>query len=302
MKGIRIISAPSILGLKPNGVEHLAEKFLGCGLAAKVGALTDVLEIPTLNHLYSGMRDPQTLCLNLQAIHDFSLGLNNVVATTIESGEFPLVLGGDCSILLGIMPALKSKGNYGLVFIDAHADFYQPEKSETGEVADMDLALVTGRGPEILTNIKGRKPYVQDTNVVHIGQRDWEQTKEYGSQDIRETTIHCLGLDLIRKGGINIILGKALTHINAMPIDGFWIHFDTDVLDDAINPAVDYRLPGGLAFDEVQLILTALLATGKAAGVTVTIYNPSLDSDRSIAENITDCLGKAFVKGFGAKF
>ncbi|CAN5501775.1 hypothetical protein BH23BAC1_BH23BAC1_25200 [soil metagenome] len=65
-------------------------------------------------------------------------------------------MGGDCSIHIGIMSALKEKGNYGLIFLDTHADFYAPEQSITGEVADMDLAIVTGRGPEILNNINNQ--------------------------------------------------------------------------------------------------------------------------------------------------
>jgi hypothetical protein len=57
-------------------------------------------------------------------------------------------------------------GRYGLFFINGHADFYQPEVSLTGEVADMDLAIVSGRGPDVLTNIEGLKPLVRDQDVV----------------------------------------------------------------------------------------------------------------------------------------
>jgi arginase family enzyme len=32
------------------------------------------------------------------------------------------------------MPALKAKGNYGLIFLDAHADFYQPENPLPGKL------------------------------------------------------------------------------------------------------------------------------------------------------------------------
>lgn len=67
------------------------------------------------------------------------------------------MLGGDCSILLGNLLALRHRGRYGLFFIDGHADFYQPEASLTGEVADMDLAIASGRGPDVLTNIDGLK-------------------------------------------------------------------------------------------------------------------------------------------------
>lgn len=192
------------------------------------------------------------------------------------------------------MPALKSKGNYGLIFIDAHADFYEPEKSTTGEVADMDLAIVTGRGPELLTNIDGLKPYVRDELVIHIAQRDWDETKKFGSQDIRETNIKCFSLDEIEKNGVKKTTDEILDHIATLNTDGYWIHFDTDVLNDAINPAVDYRIPGGLQFEEAEYFVNNFLQKVNIIGMSVTIYNASLDKTGSIATKITDSLARMF--------
>ena len=224
-------------------------------------------------------------------IHEFSLSLKKVITDT---HHFALVLGGDCSILLGIMPALKSKGNYGLIFIDAHADFYEPEKSTTGEVADMDLAIVTGRGPEILTNIDGLKPYVRDEHVIHLAQRDWEETKKFDSQDIRDTNITCFSMDEIEKKGVKNTTAEILDHIAARKTDGYWIHFDTDVLNDDINPAVDYRIPGGLQFEEAEHFVSNFLQKVNIIGMSVTIYNASLDKTGSIAAKITASLGRMF--------
>lgn len=290
-KHIQIISAPSILGLQSSGVELLAEKFLENNLSEKIRSSVPIVYVPTLNAQRSNQRDPVTNCLNPVMIHEFSLTLKKVISAT---NYFALVLGGDCSILLGIMPALKSKGTYGLIFIDAHADFYEPEKSTTGEAADMDLAIVTGRGPEILTNIDGLKPYVRDEHVIHIAQRDWEETKKFGSQDIRETNIKCFPLDEIEKNGVKKTTGEILDHIATLNIDGYWIHFDTDVLNDAINPAVDYRIPGGLQFEEAAYFVNNFLQKVNIMGMSVTIYNASLDKTGSIAAKITDSLGRMF--------
>jgi arginase len=188
--------------LRANGVERLGESLLASGLAEKLKYSQPVIHVPTLNHLYNKKRDKETNCLNPETIKDFSLLLSKVIGDTIDKNRFAFVLGGDCSILVGIMPVLKAKGKYGIVFIDAHADFYEAGKSETGEVADMDLAIITGRGPEMLTNINNLRPYVNDENVIHIGQRDWEETKKFGSQDIRDTSIKCISFDDIQKGGI----------------------------------------------------------------------------------------------------
>lgn len=288
---IEIISAPSILGLQSNGVELLAEKFLENGLAEKINSHQPIISVPTLNTQRSNQRDPITKCLNPVMIHEFSLSLKKVIT---ETSHFALVLGGDCSILLGIMPALRSKGNYGLIFIDAHADFYEPEKSTTGEVADMDLAIVTGRGPEILTNIDGLKPYVRDEHVIHIAQRDWEETKKFGSQDIRETNIKCFSLEEIKKDGAEKTTYEILNHMATLKTDGYWIHFDTDVLNDAINHAVDYRIPGGLQFEEAEYFVSNFLQKVNITGMSITIYNASLDKTGSIAAKITDSLGRMF--------
>lgn len=291
---IEIISAPSILGLRSSGVEQLGESLLASGLAERLKYTQPIIHVPTLNHLYNKKRDQETNCVNPVAIRDFSLLLSNAIGDTIDKSRFVFVLGGDCSILLGVMPALKAKGKYGLIFIDAHADFYEPERSETGEVADMDLAIVTGRGPEILTNINNLRPYVNDENVIHIGQRDWKETKKFGSQDIRVTNIKCISFADIQKNGIEKVTTQVLQHIGQKEADGFWIHFDTDVLSDEINPAVDYRIPGGLFFDQTEYLLRNLLLTGRMAGISVTIFNPNLDKDGSISKNITESLGRSF--------
>ena len=291
---IQIITIPSVLGLQSTGVTLLAESLLQCGLAEKLSTAYDVIAIPTLNHLQSGKRDPSTLCLNATAIREFSLSFMPAVHDVADKGRFALALGGDCSILLGIMPTLKQRGEHGLLFIDAHADFYEPEKSSTGEVADMDLALVTGRGPKLLTNINNLCPYVTDENVIHIGQRDWEETKQFGSQDIKETAISCFDLEMIRQKGMKAVNEKILEKIESMAAKSFWINFDTDVLDDKLNPTVDYRLPGGLSFEEARQLLRTVLSTGKAIGMSITIFNPEKDSDGSIAHQITYCVAGSF--------
>ena len=72
----------------------------------------------------------------------------------------------------------------------ASKDFHQPEASPAGEVADMELAIVSGRGPDVLTNIGGLKPLVRDEDIVLFGCRDEEQAKIYGSQSVHETNMH----------------------------------------------------------------------------------------------------------------
>ena len=218
------------------------------------------------------------------------LGALWFLSDVLRQGKFPLVLGGDCSNIIGIMLALRRAGRFGLVFIDGHADFYQPEAEPSGEVASMDLAIVSGRGPTVLTDIEGLKPLVRDADIVAFGFRDAEQQREYGSQDIRETAIHVFEFSEVRELGAAIAAEQAVGILRRSGVNGFWIHLDVDVLDDAIMPAVDYRLPGGMSWDELSATLQVLIPTRQAVGLNVGIFNPVLDEDGAIARGLVSCL------------
>jgi arginase len=284
-----IIDAPSILGLRPTGVEHLPEAFKAAGLMSELRAEYGGRISPLS---YSSERDKSTLLLNPDSIRTFSLQLADAVAFVLRKNRFPLVLGGDCSILIGNLLALRRLGTYGLFFIDGHADFYQPQASPTGEVADMDLAIVSGRGPNVLTNIDGLKPLVRDQDIIVFGYRDAEQAASYRSQDVSDTNMHVFDLPYVRKiGTISAAASQAIETLVNDELDGFWIHLDADVLDDSIMPAVDYRLGGGgLSFSELSELLKTIIASGRAVGMDITIFNPRLDLDGSITRRFVSSL------------
>jgi arginase len=285
-----IIEAPSILGLRPTGVQHLPEALKAAGLMSELRAEYGGRVSPLS---YSSERDKLTLLLNPDSIRAFSLQLADTVAFVLNKRRFPLVLGGDCSILIGNLLALRRLGRYGLFFIDGHADFYQPEASPTGEVADMDLAIVSGRGPNVLTNIDGLKPLVRDQDIVVFGYRDAEQAASYGSQDVCDTNMHVFDLPSVRKfGTIAAATSQAVDILaNNELLDGFWIHLDVDALDDSIMPAVDYRLGGGgLSFSELSELLRILVGSDRAVGMDITIFNPLLDFDGSITHRFLSSL------------
>lgn len=282
-----ILEAPSILGLKPTGVEHLPETLLDNGLAERTRARRAGRVEPDAP--YSAWRDPQTQTLNARGIANYSLKLAEAVGSLLDSEEFPVVLGGDCSILLGPALAMRRRGRYGLLFIDGHADFYQPELDPNGEAASMELALVTGRGPSLLTNLDGRSPLVRDEDVVVFGFRDMAEQAQHGSLPL-PPGLRAYDLETIRRRGIASVAQEAVGHVARPELAGFWIHVDADCLDDAIMPAVDYRLPDGLSALELETVLRTALATGRAVGIEVTIYNPALDSGGAAGRVLTNIL------------
>ena len=70
---------------------------------------------------------------------------------------------------------------------------------------------------------------------------------------------------------------------------------DADCLDDAIMPAVDFRVPGGLSPEELATVLRSALASGRAVGIEIAIYNPLLDQDGNAGRRLTDLLKEVLV-------
>jgi arginase len=284
-----IIEAPSTLGLATDGVEGLPGKLLGFGLAERISARrVGRLRVPQKNLTH----DHDTRTLNARAIAAWSPQLADAVGAVLDAREFPVVLGGDCTIVLGSMLALKRRGRYGLLFIDGNADFFQPEAEPNGEAASMDLAFVTGYGPALLTNIEGRSPLVRPEDAVAFAFRDHDDQVKFGSQPL-PPELRAYDLDAVRGMGVESAARAAVAHLMRADLDGFFIHLDADCLDDAIMPAVDFRVPGGLSWGELETALRIVLASGKAVGLEVAIYNPRLDEDGSAGRGLADVLARA---------
>lgn len=283
-----VLEAPSTLGVATDGVGLLAGRLLELGLAERVHARhAGRLSVPPKEPA----PDPETGILNARAIAAWSPKLADAVEAMLDSGAFPVVLGGDCTILLGTMLALRRRGRYGLLFIDGNADFFQPAAEPNGEGASMDLAWVTGHGPALLTDIEGRMPLVRPEDAAAFAFRDHDDQREYGSQPLPQA-LKVLDLPALRAMGVEKAANEAVDHLTRAELDGFFIHLDADCLDDAIMPAVDFRMPDGLSWDELAAALRIALESGKAVGLEITIYNPRLDTDGNAGRGLADLLAR----------
>src|SRR5918992_1146071 len=140
MKPIAVIDAPSDLGLRRTGVQGLPDALRDAGLMKALDGASYVgrLDVPPFVPRLQGTTD----VANAVAIADFARRLAERVGAELDRGHWPLVLGGDCSILLGSALALRRRGRFGLFFLDRHAHFYSPQSEPNGELASMELAVV----------------------------------------------------------------------------------------------------------------------------------------------------------------
>jgi arginase len=234
---------------------------------------------------FQEIRNPNTGISNLDRWIDLSNSLSEKLEEILKRGSFPLILGGDCSLLVGIFSAFaKREENIGLIFLDGHADFHYPHTSPTGDPADMELAVLTGRGNEKIVNIAGKSPLLKENDVVVFGIRAYDQ--------IADSDIPVYDSKRMKARGINNAVVDGLKDFSRRNLP-LWLNFDVDVLDPEFIPVM-FPEPGGLTFEEAQEFLNCVRASGQIIGMSITCYHPILDKDGSAGVQLVNLIASVF--------
>jgi len=296
---MQVIAAPSNLGLSPARPNHepgtwrAPAALVAAGLLRAIGDCT-FKELP--RPTYSPEVQPGTRLRNGHAMRLFNLALADLVREAYRQGDFALVIGGDCSVLLGALAGARSAGPLSLIHVDGHSDFrhpgnYDPEQS-LGAVAGMDLALATGRGESLATEWPGIPgPLVADSQVVQLGERE-SRDEYFAWPDVNHTAINRIDVFEALTIGPAAVIKRISETLNQVPDQGFWIHLDVDVLDQAVMPAVDSPGSPGIAPDDLVKILTPFVADHRCRGMTVTVFDPDLDPDGRFAAIIVGLMAQ----------
>lgn len=293
-----VIAAPSNLGLRPlrpghePGAWRAPAALFAAGLLDAVGATEPIV---MARPPWKPDADPGTRLRNGLAMRAFNLALADHVAAAAARDAFALVVGGDCSILLGALAGARRHGPLSLVHVDGHSDFRHPgnydPQATLGAVAGMDLALATGRGEALMTDWPGvPPPLVHDRHVVQIGEREGRDP-DFVWPDVNDTAIECIDVFVANDIGPQAVLARTRRTLDAAPRQRFWVHLDVDVLDAAVMPAVDSPGSPGIAPDDLVAILSGLVPDPRCAGMTVTVFDPDLDPDGRHAHTLVDLLG-----------
>ncbi|MCX5400935.1 arginase family protein [Streptomyces sp. NBC_00102] len=295
MRNIVVVDAPSNLGLRPPspgtvpGCYKLAGALREQGIVRRLGALEGGVVVPPRYDLGTWREGDGVF--NAAALARYTRTLADRVEQHVRAGEFPVVLGGDCSIQLGASLALRRIGRYGLAALDGSADFRHPGNSDRiGAAGGEELALATGRGQDDLTDLEGLRPYLREEDLRLFGMRD-------GDTDRAELTalkIPHLTVGEIREWGPAEVARGVVASLETPALDGFWVHLDADVLDPSVMPAVDSPDDGGLLPDELAPLLRALIGSPRCVGLNVTIYDPDLDPAGTAGALLTDLVVGAF--------
>lgn len=275
------------------GVERMPAALRAAGLVQRLSA-RDVGDLAV--SITDSRRDSTTGIIGFQSVCTASAEIRAGVGRLLRRAERPLVVGGCCTLLIGVFAALRDHvGQVGLAFVDGHLDFYDGRSSPTGEAADMDLAILVGYGPLGLVDLVVSRPLVDPKNVAVIGYRDAETAAAHGSLDpaVVTPTMKFYDSKTVRRRGAASV-GNEVERGFAMGVGRFWLHLDFDVLDGKVMPAVDYPQPDGLEWDELRQLVGPLSKSTGLVGADITIYNPTRDKDGESARRIVEFLGDLF--------
>ena len=294
---MQLITAPSNLGLSPPhpghepGTWRAPSALMAAGLLEAIGAHASQ-ELPRPR--YSPEAQPGTRLRNGHAMRAFNIALAKRVGEACRQGEFALVIGGDCSILLGALAGARQAGPVSLLHIDGHSDFRHPGNYDAqlslGAVAGMDLALATGRGESLATQWPGVVgPLVADVDVVQLGERE-NRDADFAWPDINDTAINRIDVFEALRLGPAAVIQRIRETLGRTPEQGLWIHLDVDVLDQSVMPAVDCPGSPGIPAADLSRIMAPFVADPRCRGMTVTVFDPDLDPDGRYAAVIVDLL------------
>jgi arginase len=277
---VDLITVPFNSSGRATGVARMPAALLDSGLAVALPAARVVpVDVPAADPRRgpSGLAAEPALTAMVDAVAER-------VLAAWAADRVPVVLGGDCPVLLGALIAAERRSYHaGLVFVDGHEDAWDPHRSPTGEAADSEIALALGWA-EAPAGLAPMLPCLSPSRLVQLGPRDAAELAQADQPSIADRVPVISGDRLAAPGGLEAGRRAAADLIGRQR--HWWLHVDLDVLSTAALAAVDYPQAGGLSWEQLETLTEDLLSVGGCGGLSVTIYNPELD-DGAAAGRIT---------------
>jgi arginase len=279
-ENIAIIGFPMDLGADRRGVDMGPSALRIAGLQGKLETLgykvEDIGDIKIEIMERQKIKNPKLKYLD--EIIKTSKKLAEKVEKVLDSGDFPLCIGGDHSMALGTISGIasfcnKRKLKLGVIWIDAHSDMNTYKTSPSGNIHGMPLASLMGVGSDELVNFLGFSPKIHPENCALIGIRSVDEAEKI---NIKKLKVPIYTMNDIDKLGIHRIIAKVLKQLREK-VDHIHISFDVDSLDPSVAPGVGTPVSGGLSFREAHLIMEIIAECGCMSSLEIAEVNPILD-------------------------
>lgn len=282
---IEIIGIPSSAGAYRAGIEQAPEAIRTAGLADALHNVgRDVIDRNDDPPICQSRYNPSELTIEyVESTVEYIGHTRERVARALAADHLPLVLGGDCSIEIGVVAANLDAGHrVGLIYFDGHADMNVPGSvpDGTGEFSEsldwMGVAHMLGIEGAIpaIANIGSHYPLLNSSDVAVVGFIP-EQASDFERKQIQTLGIRVVDWEAIADDPEGEIASLLNTWGN--DLDRLIVHFDVDVLNFLDMPIADTTASRdvGLTLDRAVRVLSVLAAEPRFSGLTITEVNPT---------------------------
>jgi arginase len=261
-------------------------------LGPRCGGLIEV-DVPTPSPLRSGSQG----LLNEQALVAATTQIRHEVTAVLTRQNFPLVYGGDCSALLGAVPALLGVAvEAGLLFLDGHEDATPLELSTSGEAANSEIAILMGlTGRELLPpQLRSAHGTLPPHQLAMLGPRDAAFRDPMEVPSVRDRVWLRDADDVAADPGGQV---AAASRQLSSTTSHWWLHVDLDVLSTSTFASCgapgEPALAGGLTWPQLTEAVRAAVRHPGCRGWSLGVYNPDLDRDAVDARAIVTLVAEA---------
>lgn len=228
---VTVLGVPSSAGAYCVGVERAPAALRQAGLVEALRACgADVVDAGDLTTRRWLPDRSSPFAQNIGDETDSMTELSAAAADVLAAGERLLVLGGSCTVALGLCAAMaRAKQRPRIIYVDRHLDLNTPHSTTEGSLSWMGMAhalALEGTAPELI-GPNSRAPLLQPSDLVYLGVDATRETTDWERKQAAE-----LGLAMVDQAALcNDPRAAANTARATLAPGPFVVHLDVDVLD-----------------------------------------------------------------------
>jgi arginase len=283
--GFSLLGVPSAAGTHGPGQERAPAALRAAGLVERLrergATVDDHGDLPVVPFATDPANPTQQ---NVGRVTEVASNVAERVGALLDGDGVPLIIGGDCTITLGVAAAYARRHpDFGLMYLDGDIDVSTPESTTAGILDTMGMSHLLGRGVRALVDIGPRRPLMAGDHVVAFGYDERESTPA------QRTWLAGQGVDCYPANGMTDVpdrANRAWTGLaeRAGPI---LVHFDVDVIDSTDFPLANFpHFNEGLAYDDAMVALRTFCSGQAFAGLVITEINPDRDPDGTLIRRL----------------
>jgi arginase len=288
---IGLLGVPTSAGSHNAGQERAPEAFRSAGIVTELESRgVEVFDFGDLEMATQRPSPREAGVRDASRVVQVATQTRDKVVEIAASGYQPVVLGGDCTITIGVVAGLSATGSVGLLYFDGDADLNTPELSGSGVLDTMGITHLLGGGVRELAELGDRTPLLDSERLVLAGFDPGElDTAQWQSLVSRQLT--AMPAALLRSQPEESVR-RALAHLTAAA-ESVVVHFDVDVIDTGAFPLANFPHFAGLLPDEAFGCLQTMCASPAVEALVVTEVNPGHDPDGSLVARVVEAVVRA---------